>query len=145
MRGSGTVVTCYRTSCWGRTTAGTHPPFVGSTDRWSLLPLDGFADRAPIEFDNGTVFHFLSATPEEAPAKATEAAGGADVRIGGGVDTVREFLEAGLVDRLHVAISPILLGRGKSLWEDLRGLEAGYTVSSEVAESGVVHMTFARD
>jgi dihydrofolate reductase len=119
---------------------GDEPPFHAP-----VFVLTHDADRAPIEFDNGTVFHFLSATPEEALAAATEAAGGADVRIGGGVDTVRAFLKAGLVDRLHVAISPILLGQGQSLWQDLRGLEAGYTVSSEVAESGVVHLTFARD
>ncbi|BCT78025.1 deaminase reductase [Sinomonas cyclohexanicum] len=119
---------------------GDEPPFHAP-----VFVLTHNADRAPIEFDNGTVFHFLSTTPEEALAKAIDAAGGADVRIGGGVDTVRAFLRAGLVDRLHVAISPILLGRGQNLWQDLRGLEAGYTVSSEVAESGVVHMTFARD
>lgn len=119
---------------------GDEPPF-----RAPVFVLTHDADRAPIEFDNGTVFHFLSVTPEEALAKAKAAAGAQDVRIGGGVDTVREFLEAGLVDRLHVAITPILLGRGKSLWADLRGLEADRTVISEVAESGVVHMTFVQD
>ncbi|WP_295014804.1 dihydrofolate reductase family protein [uncultured Microbacterium sp.] len=101
--------------------------------------------RDPITFANGTEFHFLDASPEEALVRAVEASGGGDVRIGGGVRTVRSFLAAGLVDRLHVAIVPILLGRGENLWQDLRGLEQGYTVSSEVAESGVVHVTFARD
>ena len=100
--------------------------------------------RASIEFANGTVFHFLTATPAEALARATADAGDADVRIGGGVETVRSFLRAGLVDRLHVAIVPILLGRGVSLWEDLRGLEEGYDVVSEGAESGVTHLTFSR-
>ena len=57
---------------------------------------------------------------------ASEAAGGKDVRIGGGPTVVREFLKAGLVDRLHVAIVPILLGRGIRLWDDLRGFEDGY-------------------
>ncbi|MBO3663448.1 dihydrofolate reductase family protein [Microbacterium stercoris] len=101
-------------------------------------------ERPSIEFANGTVFHFLAATPEQALARATADAGGADVRVGGGVETVRSFLRAGLVDRLHVAIAPILLGRGVSLWEDLRGLEAGYDVESEGAESGVTHLTFRR-
>jgi dihydrofolate reductase len=56
----------------------------------------------------------------------------------------REFLEAGLVDRLHVAIVPILLGRGVRLWDGLRGLEDGYGVTSEAAPSGITHLTFSR-
>ncbi|MFB7842746.1 dihydrofolate reductase family protein [Microbacterium sp. NPDC056052] len=119
---------------------GEEPPF-----RCPVFVLTRSAGRAPIPFANGTEFRFLDAAPEEALALATAAAAGADVRIGGGVDTVRSFLAAGLVDRLHVGITPILLGRGKNLWADLRGLESDYTVTSEVAESGVVHVTFARD
>lgn len=57
---------------------------------------------------------------------------------------MRAYLKAGLVDRLHVAITPILLGRGICLWDDLRGLEESYSVSSEVAESGTIHITFER-
>lgn len=91
-----------------------------------------------------TTFHFLAASPAEALKRATEAAGGKDVRIGGGPTTVRDYLKAGLVDRLHVAITPILLGGGIRLWDGLRGLEAGYTVTSETAESGIIHVTFAR-
>ena len=67
-----------------------------------------------------------------------------DVRVGGGASVVRHFLAAGLVDRLHVAIAPILLGRGIRLWDDLRGLEADYEVTAETAESGTVHVTFRR-
>lgn len=100
--------------------------------------------RASIAFDNGTVFHFLTATPREALDRAVAAADGADVRIGGGAETVRAFLRAGLVDDLHVAIVPILLGRGVRLWDDLRGLEQGFDVTSEAAPSGVVHTTFRR-
>jgi len=100
--------------------------------------------REPIEFANGTTFRFLSAGPEEALALAVEAAGGADVRIGGGATVVRDFLRAGLVDRLHVAIAPILIGSGIRLWDDLRGLESGYQVASETAESGTIHLTFSR-
>ncbi|WP_338371909.1 dihydrofolate reductase family protein, partial [Enterococcus faecium] len=73
-----------------------------------------------------------------------EAAAGADVRIGGGPTTVREYLRAGLVDDLHVGITPILIGDGLRLWDDLRGLESGYRVPSEVAESGVPPRTFPR-
>lgn len=57
---------------------------------------------------------------------------------------MRAYLKAGLVDRLHVAIVPILLGRGIRLWDDLRGLESGYTVTADTADSGVTHLTFAR-
>ncbi|MFE7065718.1 dihydrofolate reductase family protein [Microbacterium sp. NPDC057658] len=101
--------------------------------------------RPSIEFANGTSFRFLSATPEEALREAVAVAGGRDVRVGGGATTVREFLRAGLVDDLHVGITPILTGSGIRLWDDLRGLEAGYRVTSEVAESGVTHITFSRE
>ena len=97
-----------------------------------------------IEMVGGTTFHFVTATPPEVLAQATAAARGKDVRIGGGVSTVREFLKAGLVDQLHVAIAPILLGRGINLWDDLRGFEDGYHVQTETAESSTVHVTFAR-
>ncbi|MCG7508968.1 dihydrofolate reductase family protein [Mesorhizobium retamae] len=100
--------------------------------------------RPSIEMAGGTTFHFLSTTPEEALKQAEAVAGGKDVRIGGGASTVRTFLKGGLVDRLHVAIVPILLGRGIRLWDDLRGLEEGYAVESETAESGVIHLTFRR-
>ncbi|WP_297083501.1 dihydrofolate reductase family protein [uncultured Demequina sp.] len=100
--------------------------------------------RPTIEFANGTVFQFLGASPAEALESARAAAGGADVRVGGGARTVREFLTAGLVDDLHVAVVPILLGRGENLWSGLRGLEDGYTVTTEAAESGVVHVSFRR-
>lgn len=101
--------------------------------------------RPDIEFANGTTFHFLTATPEEALEKAAAAAGGGDVRIGGGPTIVREYLKAGLIDELHVGIAPILLGDGIRLWDELRGIETGATVESEVApESGTVHVTFRR-
>ncbi|TCJ24113.1 dihydrofolate reductase family protein [Nocardioides jejuensis] len=117
---------------------GDEPPF-----RCPVFVLTHTA-RPSITFDNGTSFHFISATPHEALARALEAADGADVRIGGGASVARYFLAAGLVDQLHVAIAPILLGSGIRLWDDLRGLEAGYQVTSETAESGTVHVTFRR-
>ena len=100
--------------------------------------------RPVLEMAGGTSFHFLAATPRDTLDLALEAAGGKDVRIGGGPTVVREFLKGGLVDRLHVAIVPILLGRGIRLWDDLRGFEDGYRVTSEVAPSGITHLTFAR-
>jgi dihydrofolate reductase len=100
--------------------------------------------RPSIDMAGGTTFHFVAADPTEVLRQATTAAAGQDVRVGGGATVVRNYLKAGLVDRLHVAIVPILLGRGIRLWDDLRGLETGYSVNSEVAESGVVHVTFRR-
>ncbi|WP_048647070.1 dihydrofolate reductase family protein [Nitratireductor soli] len=100
--------------------------------------------RPSIEMAGGTTFHFLNATLTDALQQAVRAANGKDVRIGGGPTVVRDYLKAGLVDRLHVAITPILLGRGIRLWDDLRGLEAGYTAKAETAPSGTIHLTFQR-
>lgn len=117
---------------------GEEPPF-----RCPVFVLTNTA-RERIEFANGTTFDFLSATPQAALERALEAADGKDVRIGGGLNVVRDYLKAGLVDRLHVAIAPILLGRGIRLWDDLRGLETDYAVTTETAESGTLHLTFRR-
>jgi dihydrofolate reductase len=100
--------------------------------------------RASIDMAGGTTFHFLEATPQQVLAQAIAVANGGDVRVGGGASTVRAFLRAGLVDQLHVAIAPIVLGRGINLWHDLRGLEDGCDVLTETAESGTVHVTFSR-
>jgi dihydrofolate reductase len=100
--------------------------------------------RPSIEMAGGTTFHFLAADPVDALQRALNAANGKDIRVGGGPAMVRDYLKAGLVDRLHVAIAPILLGRGIRLWDELRGLEVGYTVRTETAESGTVHLTFQR-
>lgn len=100
--------------------------------------------RESISMANGTEFHFLTASPQEALQKAIKAADGRDVRIGGGATTFRAYLSAGLVDQLHVAITPILLGQGIRLWDDLRGFENDYTVTTEIADSGIIHVTFTR-
>ena len=118
---------------------GDEPPF-----RAPVFVLTHTAPRPPIEMAGGTTFHFLSASPQEALERALVAADGKDVRIGGGATVARDFLGTGLVDQLHVAIAPILLGRGIRLWDDLRGFEAGYEVEAETAESGTVHLTFRR-
>ncbi len=100
--------------------------------------------RPTLSMANGTSFEFLSVTPAEALARAEAVAGGLDVRIGGGTGMVRDFLRAGLVDRLHVGIAPVVLGRGGRLWDDLRVLASGYTVTSETSESGTIHVTMTR-
>ena len=101
--------------------------------------------RPSLEMEGGTTFHFLDATPQEALRQAREAAGGLDVRIGGGPETVRRFLAADLIDHLHVVVVPIVLGRGERLWDGLEGLEDRFsTVESVTTPSGVTHLTFSR-
>ncbi|RRR98176.1 dihydrofolate reductase family protein [Glycomyces terrestris] len=98
--------------------------------------------RPSIEMEGGTTFHFTDAAPADALAAAREAAGGLDVRIGGGATVIREFLQAGLVDFMHVAVVPILLGRGVRLWDGLEGLEQDFAIESVSSPSGVTHLTF---
>lgn len=100
--------------------------------------------RPSITMEGGTTFHFLDASPAEALAAARVAAAGQDVRIGGGVTTIRSFLAAGLIDQMHVAVVPILLGRGVRLWDGLEGLEKRYKVEAVSSPSGVTHLTFSR-
>ena len=100
--------------------------------------------RPSLEMEGGTVFHFIDATPREALDLAREAAGGRDVRIGGGPATVRDFLAADLIDVLHVVQVPIVLGRGVRLWDGLEGLEDRYDIEAVTSPSGVLHLTFTR-
>jgi dihydrofolate reductase len=94
--------------------------------------------------EGGTTFHFIEASPVEALETARRAADGQDVRIGGGVSIIRDFLAARLVDHMHVVVVPILLGRGVRLWDGLEGLEKGYDVEATSSPSGVTHVTFTR-
>ncbi len=91
-----------------------------------------------------TTFHFRDATPQAALDFATDLAGGRDVRLGGGPTVVREFLDADLVDYLHVVISPILLGRGVRLWDGQEGLEERFDTRTTASPSGVTHLEFTR-
>ena len=101
--------------------------------------------RPTLEMEGGTTFHFIDASPEEALRQAREAANGLDVRIGGGPQTVRQFLAADLIDHLHIVIVPIVLGRGERLWDgELEGLENRFKIESFTSPSGVTHMVFER-
>ena len=100
--------------------------------------------RPSVEMDGGTTFHFLDADPVRALEVARAAAGGLDVRIGGGPSTVRAFLAADLVDHMHVVVIPIVLGRGVSLWQDLEGLDERFDIEAVSSPSGVTHLTFTR-
>jgi dihydrofolate reductase len=100
--------------------------------------------RPSIQMRGGTTFHFIDADPAEALALAREAANGLDVRIGGGPSTVRQFLAADLIDQMHIALVPIILGRGERLWDGLEGLEERFSIESVSTPSGVTHLTFTR-
>lgn len=98
--------------------------------------------RPSIEMQGGTTFHFLNASPAEALKTAREAAGGQDVRLGGGPTVIREFLAEGLVDHMHLVQVPIVLGRGVRLWDGLESLEEAYDIEAVSTPSGVTHLTF---
>ncbi|MEZ0112088.1 dihydrofolate reductase [Catenulispora sp. EB89] len=117
---------------------GAEPPFHTPCFVLSHHP------HPPITMEGGTSFQFLDATPEEALRVAQEAAGDLDVRIGGGPTTVREFLAADLIDEMHLAVVPIVLGRGVRLWDGLEGVEERFDVETVASPSGVVHLTFRR-
>ena len=96
--------------------------------------------RPPIEMEGGTTFYFVTGGIHEALDRARDAADGMDVRIGGGANTIQQYLRAGLIDELHIAISPVLLGGGERLFEgvDLRAL--GYECVEFVASEKATHV-----
>ncbi|MEV8096944.1 dihydrofolate reductase family protein [Kitasatospora sp. NPDC085879] len=100
--------------------------------------------RPAVEMQGGTTFHFVDAPPREVLRQAREAAGGLDVRIGGGPSTVRAFLAEDLVDHLHVVVVPIVLGRGVRLWDGLEGMEQRFRTETVASPSGVTHLTFTK-
>jgi dihydrofolate reductase len=117
---------------------GPNPPFHTPTFVLTHHP------RPSLEMEGGTTFHFIDASPAEALATAREAAGGKDVRLGGGASMIRDFVAAGLVDHMHIVVVPILLGRGVRLWDGLEGLEQDYEIEAVSTPSGVTHVTFTR-
>jgi dihydrofolate reductase len=98
--------------------------------------------RPPLEMQGGTTFHFLDADPAEALEFARRLAGDLDVRIGGGVSTLRQFLAADLIDQMHIAVVPVVLGRGERVWDGLEDLEKRFDIEAVSSPSGVTHLTF---
>jgi dihydrofolate reductase len=94
--------------------------------------------------EGGTTFHFVGDGIESALAQAVEAAGGRDVRLGGGPATVRQYLRAGLVDELHVALVPILLGAGERLFDDLGAAVDEYECEELASSHAVAHVRLTR-
>jgi dihydrofolate reductase len=100
--------------------------------------------RDSIEMDGGTTFHFVTDGIEEALRRAKAAAGSKDVRLGGGVETIRQYLRARLVDEMHLAIAPVLLGSGEHLLSGLDLPALGYRVAEHFATEAATHVVLER-
>jgi dihydrofolate reductase len=100
--------------------------------------------RAPIAMEGGTTFHFVNDGIHAALRRANEAASGKDVRLGGGVATIRQYLNAGLVDEIHLAIAPVLLGRGEHLFAGIDLLRLGYACTEHVASTQATHVVLTK-
>jgi dihydrofolate reductase len=100
--------------------------------------------RAPIEMKGGTVFHFVTDGIEAALQGAHRSAGGKDIRLGGGVATVKQYLCAGLVDEMHIAMAPAVLGSGENLFADIDLVRLGYRRAEHVATPNAMHLVFKR-
>lgn len=100
--------------------------------------------RDPIVMEGGTTFHFITGGIEEALDRAKKAAGTKDVKIGGGVSTVRQYLQAGLIDSLHIASAPVFLGQGEALFDGLDLRKLGYSVTDRKSSEHATHLTLEK-
>jgi len=121
------------TGWWGDDPPFHHPVFVLTHH-----------PRAPLTMEAGTTFHFVDDGIEAALEQALDAAGGADVRLGGGVATIQQYLRARLIDEMHVAIVPTLLGRGERLFDHLDRGPDGYECVEFACSPSVAHVRLAR-
>jgi dihydrofolate reductase len=100
--------------------------------------------RAPITMEGGTIFHFVTDGIHSALEQAKSAAKGKDVRVGGGVATIRQYLQEKLIDEMHLAIAPVLLGRGENLFAGLDMPKLGYQCTEQVATALATHVVIKR-
>jgi dihydrofolate reductase len=117
---------------------GDNPPYHSSVFVLTRYP------RASITMEGGTTFHFVTDGIHAALERATEAANDKDIRVGGGASTVRQYLQAGLVDEMHFAISPMLLGSGEHLFAGLDLPKLGYRCSEHITTPNAMHVTLSR-
>ena len=117
---------------------GDNPPYHAPTFILTHHP------RPSIEMLGGTTFHFATGGIEEALQRAREAAGAKDVKIGGGTATVRQYVQAGHVDEIHLAVSPTMLGQGEALFPDLDLRALGYRIVEHVPTGRATHIVLAR-
>jgi dihydrofolate reductase len=101
--------------------------------------------RAPITMEGGTIFHFVTDGIHAALKRATEAANGRDVRLGGGVATIRQYLREGLVDEMHIAMSPVLLGAGEHLFSGIDLPNLGYQRTEHVPSANATHIVLKKN
>jgi dihydrofolate reductase len=121
------------TGWWGDSPPYHHPVFVLTHHPHPPIPMQG-----------GTTFHFVDDGVEAALERAFDAAGGNDVRVGGGPGTIQQYLRAGLVDEMHLVIVPVLLGRGERFFDNLDGGPEGYECTEFVSSPSVAHVRFSR-
>jgi dihydrofolate reductase len=100
--------------------------------------------RAPLEMKGGTTFHFITGGIHEALERARDVAKGQDVRVGGGVATIRQYLQAGLIDEMHLAISPTLLGRGEALLAGIDLTAQGFRCTEHVGTAKAQHVVLTK-
>jgi len=100
--------------------------------------------RPSVTMQGGTTFHFVTNGIDAALKRATEAAGGKDIRLGGGVATIRQYFSAGLIDEIHLALSPVLLGSGEHLFAGIDAMKLGYDCTEHVATSQATHMVLVK-
>ena len=100
--------------------------------------------RAPLAMEGGTTFHFVTEGIESALERAREAAGGKDVRVGGGVNVIQQYLRKRLIDEMHIAISPVLLGSGERLFDGVDLPALGYACTQQVATPRATHVVISR-
>jgi dihydrofolate reductase len=100
--------------------------------------------KAPLEMQGGTTFHFVTDGPEAALERASEAAGGLDVRLGGGPATIQQYLRLGLVDELHVVVTPLLLGAGERLLDGVPDLAERYTTTRWAPGTNALHVVLTK-
>jgi dihydrofolate reductase len=117
---------------------GPNPPYHAPTFVLTHYPRD------PIPMEGGTVFHFVTDGIEAALAQAKAAAGAKNVKIGGGVSTVRQYLQAGLIDELHLAIAPVVLGRGEAMFADIDLPAFGFQVVEHAATEHATHIVLRK-
>jgi dihydrofolate reductase len=117
---------------------GTNPPYHAPT-----FVLTHY-EREPLVMEGGTTFYFLTGGIEEALRLAKQAAGDKDVKIGGGVSTVRQYLQAGLIDSLHFALAPVALGQGEALFTGIDLPALGFSVTEHEATEHATHVVLTR-
>jgi dihydrofolate reductase len=100
--------------------------------------------REPLVMEGGTTFHFVTEGPAVALERAREAAGGKDVRVGGGVSTIQQYLRLRLIDEMHVAVSPVFLGAGERLFDGVNLPALGYVCTQHVTSPKATHIVLSK-